>query len=233
MPRSARRAFATISLVVLSSSLACGDITTVDTDISCSADTEFAGLEKNSEERAALFAIRAGGSAGFLDEGPTFRDYIDTQETEDGYTATFDPELDVEIVLSDGIWRVDRVEGLIDEETCFTLLGYDEEDSDEPAEHQFLNVRLRTENKRAAVRAALIGSPVWTGPIPYEGFRSRCYAAVFNESGEPTHRTRFYPIDIPEKESDRTSGNSFIEVPGDKESASGEFVCETTELGNR
>ncbi len=233
MPRSLRKGFAVAMLAVLATSIGCGDITTEDTDISCAPDGEYSGFEKNSPERAALFAIRAGGSAGFLDEGPTFRDYLDIEETEDGYSATFDPDLVVEVVLSEGLWRVNRVEGLIDEETCFTLLGYDEEDSDEPAEHQFLNVRLRAENKRAAIRAALIGSPVWMGPIPYEGFKSRCYAAVFNEEGEPTHRTRFYPIEIPEEESDRTSGNSFIEVPGDKESASGEFVCETTEVGNR
>lgn len=224
--RTVRSSRSGVFVAIVLTMAACGDITTVSPTRSCSAEVERSSVG-GEVERAATFAIRAGGSAGFLDEGPTFRDYVGTKQTEDGFQAHFAPDLDVDVVLSDGSWHVQKVDGVIDEETCFTLLGYDEIDSQEPAEHAFLNVRLRAENKRAAIRAALIGSPVWLGPIPYEGFKSRCYAELYDEAGEPTHRTRFYPIDIPAEETNRTSGNTFIEVPGDKNAASGRFHCET------
>lgn len=212
---------------------ACGDITAESPEKACEAEDEYGDVSKASVGRAATFAIRAGGSAGFLDEGPTFRDYVETEETESGYTATFDPDLAVDLVLTAGVWRISRVEGVIDEEACFTLLGYDEQDSTETNEHEFLNVRLRAENKRAAIYAALIGSPMWRGEIPYEGYRSMCYAAIYDEDGEPMHRTKAYPITIPEEETDRTTGTTSIRVPGDKEAASGEFVCETVPRANR
>lgn len=213
--------------------IACGDITAESPEKACESDEDFGDPSKASIERAATFAIRAGGSAGFLDEGPTFRDYVATEETENGYTASFEPELTVDLVLADGVWRIARVEGVIDEEACFTLLGYDEEDSTETDEHEFLNVRLRAENKRAAIYAALIGSPMWRGEIPYEGYRSLCYAAIYDEDGEPMHRTRAYPIAIPKEETDRTTGTTSIRVPGDKEAASGEFICETVPRASR
>ncbi len=212
-----------LALVVLP---ACGDITAEDPTGSCALEEEVS-FSGGDARRAATFGIRAGGSAGFLDEGPTFRDYISVDEVDSGFEVVFDPELRVRVGLEGDLWRVESVDGLVDEETCFTLLGYEEPDSEEGAEHEFLNVRLRAENKRAAISAALIGSPMWLGPIPYEGFRSRCRAEIFDEDGDLQHTTRAYPIDIPEKEGDRFSGGTFIEVPGNKEFASGEFVCET------
>jgi hypothetical protein len=209
---------------------ACGDITAEPSTRSCAADQSYENTGPGEPERAATFAIRAGGSAGFLDEGPTYRDYVGVEVTETGFVASFEPQLEVDLVLDERTWRVVAVDGVIDEETCLTLLGYSEEDSTEEQEHQFLNVRLRSENKRNAVRAALIGAPMWTGPIPYEGFRSRCYAQLYDEDGKATHRTRYYPLDIPKKETNRNSGNTFIEVDGDAEAASGEFVCETVPI---
>ena len=214
------------------STAACGDITAEPPTRSCAADQTYENTGPGEPERAATFAIRAGGSAGFLDEGPTYRDYAGIEVTDEGFVARFKPELEVDLVLDGRTWRVVEVDGVIDQETCLTLLGYSEEDSTEDVGHEFLNVRLRAENKRSATRAALIGAPMWRGPIPYDGFRSRCYAQLYDESGKATHRTRYYPIDIPEKETNRNSGNTFIEVDGDAEAASGEFVCETVAITN-
>jgi hypothetical protein len=211
---------------------ACGDITAEDPSMTCAIDEELETAGGDAR-RAATFGIRAGSSAGFLDEGPTFRDYVDVTAQDGTFEVLFDPELRVTVGLEGDIWRVESVDGLVDEETCFTLLGYEEPDSEESAEHEFLNVRLRAENKRAAITAALIGSPMWLGPIPYEGYKSRCRAEIFDEDGDLQHTTRAYPIDIPKEETDRFSGGTFIEVPGNKEFASGEFVCETVPASSR
>lgn len=188
-------------------------------------------LQTGELERAATYAIRAGASTGFLDEGPTFRDYAGIEETEDGFTATFRPDLTVDIVLDGGTWRVTGAGGKIDEEACLTLLGYTEMDSHESVGHEFLNLRLSPADKRRAEPSKLYGAPLWHGPIPYEGYSSRCYAQLYDENGESTHKTRLYPIAIPKKETDRNSGVTYIRVPDDKRSASGEFICETVQTG--
>jgi hypothetical protein len=207
--------------------VACGDISPdVPSSRRCATEEQPEG-DGGELDRAATFAIRAGGSTGFLDEGPTFRDYVGIRSDDDGFIAIFEAQLEVRVVLDGGTWVVVSAEGEIDEESCLTLLGYSEPDSEESPGHEFLKTRLSAADPRRALRARLFGAPVWLGPIPYEGFRSRCYAQLYDEDGEATHKTRYYPIDIPEKETDRSSGVTFIQVADDPTSATGEFICET------
>lgn len=158
-----------------------------------------------STNRAATFAIRAVAHAGLLDPTGVSYDYVDIQSTDSGWTAFFEVwdcresvELGrcvrastdsafLDVAVEDDTLLVSETTASLSAEQRDKIMQYREQFSAESPGFEFPYVEL---TKFDDTSLGVQGSPLWTGPIPYNTESgtvsqvARCEARVFDDAGD-------------------------------------------------
>lgn len=192
-----------------------------------------------TEEAAATFAIRAIAGVGLLDPTGEFYDYKSIEKRDTGWVVTFDAEDcsgsletgacsdgpdthgQVHVALQGEVLSITQTTGPFAEAVEHDLLEYHSA-APTPQEPHFEYPYVEIVDLGDG-ETGILGSYVWTGPIPYgqsEDVAGGCEGYVSTKQGELVFKgvassTSELKLDVPDTEELRSGGISGVPLPPD------------------